>query len=158
MAGMFGGGNAAAGLGFLNQVNAMNRAIPKPGGLPPGVGPTGPVRPVAGAEGIIPMLMKRNPGGLMGLLTGGGAPGGGGAAPGGMGLMDILKGAGGGGGLGMLGNLFRGGGGGRPAPFGIDPNSNMPITADVAMGARGAMMPPNMGGLGPAPSALTGIW
>jgi hypothetical protein len=57
------------------------------------------------------------------------------------------------GGMGLLSKLF---GGGQPNPVtppigGIDPNTGMPPT-----GASAAM--PNLGGAGPAPTAMTGLW
>ncbi|MFA6267864.1 MAG: hypothetical protein WC670_19375 [Pseudolabrys sp.] len=55
--------------------------------------------------------------------------------------------------LAKLMQQFRGGmagaGGGGP----IDPNSGLPVTADVLAGAAGGGMPQ-----GPAPNALTGLW
>jgi len=58
------------------------------------------------------------------------------------------------GGMGLLSKLF--GGGQQPAPGGpvgpgIDPNTGMP-----PMGASAAM--PNLGGAGPMPTAMTGLW
>src|ERR1035437_9111329 len=39
-----------------------------------------------------------------------------------------------------------------PAAGPIDPNTGLPVTPDVLAGAA------NMGGAGPAPTALTGLW
>lgn len=110
-----------------------------------------------GAGGFIPRLLAGNPGGLIGMLMkgqqqpaapstnpadyahladafgpgtptmpaaapGAPAPAAGGAAPGGMPNMGMLAA--------LLQRM-------KPAPFGMDPNSGQPITADVAQGAGG---------------------
>jgi hypothetical protein len=54
-------------------------------------------------------------------------------------------------GNGLLSKIF---GGGQPTPPTppIDPNTGLPVTPDVMAGAAG------MGGAGPSPTALTGLW
>lgn len=101
----------------------------------------------------------------------GGAPGAGGAggAPplfgANGGLADIMKG---GMGNGMLAKLFPpspaapggaamgAGAGGIPGGVPIDPNTGMPVTADVLAGA--AMPDLGGGGMGMSPTAITGLW
>lgn len=67
--------------------------------------------------------------------------------------MDILNG---GMGNGLLAKLFPQKPGTPPAGP-IDPNTGMPVTQDVLAGAAASPMP-DMGGPGPAPTALTGLW